>query len=148
LVSETPIDLSSIAANPKVFIPEDVIAKNDTGSRTAYQDAVAKDETIVDAGPKTLAALAEKIASAKHILWNGPLGNYELGFKEPTLELARLIALATKHGATTILGGGDTLAAISELGLEKSFTFVSTGGGAMLDYLANETLPGLDALTK
>jgi phosphoglycerate kinase len=99
-----------------------------------------------------LANLKEKITPAKFILWNGPLGNYENGYKEPTHKLARIIAMATGKGAESIVGGGDTLAAIAELkqtsgeSLENSFTFVSTGGGAMLDFLAKGTLPGIDAL--
>ena len=83
------------------------------------------------------------LTSAKTIVWNGPLGNYELGFPDKTEQLAELIA---NSGAESIVGGGDTLASIKKLGLEEKFTFVSTGGGAMLDFLVNETLPGIEAL--
>jgi phosphoglycerate kinase len=148
LVADTAIDFSKIKDNSRVMIPVDVVVDGGTGVRNAAENDVHDDEIIVDAGTETLKQLQEKIGQAEQILWNGPLGNYEKGFKQPTLELARMIAEATKRGATTILGGGDTLAAIAELGLDSSFTFVSTGGGAMLDYLAFETLPGLDALKK
>jgi 3-phosphoglycerate kinase len=80
---------------------------------------------------------------SKFILWNGPLGNYEIGFKDSTLELAKKIA---DSEAMSIVGGGDTVASIAELGLSSKFSFISTGGGAMLDFLANETLPGIEAL--
>ncbi len=109
-------------------------------------DSVKKDGAIFDAGPETMKHLQKEISSAKYILWNGPLGAYEMGYKKPTLELARMIAAATKNGVTTILGGGDTLGAIGELKIEEEFTFVSTGGGAMLEFLANGTLPGIEAL--
>ena len=107
----------------------------------------------MDVGPETVLMLEKIIAQGPsvgagrpvQIIWNGTLGAYEQGFKQPTLELAKAIAGA-KGNATTILGGGDTLASIAELNIESSFSFVSSGGGAMLDYLATETLPGLEAL--
>ena len=83
------------------------------------------------------------IANAKLILWNGPLGQYEIGYKVGTLEVAKLIA---ESGRESIVGGGDTLAAIQSLNLIDKFSFVSTGGGAMLDFLATGTLPGIEAM--
>jgi phosphoglycerate kinase len=85
------------------------------------------------------------IAGAKCILWNGPLGNYENGYTDPTKQVAQAIA---NTNALSLVGGGDTLAAIAELGIDSNISFISTGGGAMLDYLAQGTLPGLDALKK
>lgn len=85
----------------------------------------------------------ENIGGAELIVWNGPIGKYEDGHKEGTQKLAKILA---ESGKKTIVGGGDTLAAIRELGLYDKFTFVSTGGGAMLDYLAEGTLPGIEAL--
>ncbi len=111
-------------------------------------DTIVCDEAIVDVGPKTVAMLKAEIAKAKYILWNGPVGLYEKGFKESTLSIARMIAEATSAGAKTILGGGDTFAVLAELKIEDQFTFVSTGGGAMLEFLAKETLPGIEALEK
>ena len=97
----------------------------------------------MDAGPRTLEMLKEKIASAEQILWNGPIGAYEAGFKQPTIEMAKAIASSKAY---TIVGGGDTLATIAELNNEDQYSFVSTGGGAMLDFLAMGTIAGVDAL--
>lgn len=133
LVSEKKLDLSQISKNPKIFLPA---------------DSILKETAIMDAGMKTIDILSKEIEKAKYILWNGPLGAYEEGYRSATLQLAELLAEATKRGVKTIVGGGDTLATIQELKLEDSFTFVSTGGGAMLDYLAQGTLPGIEALEK
>jgi phosphoglycerate kinase len=133
LVSEVAPDLSSIINNPKILLPV---------------DSIRKDTAILDAGMNTIELLRKKIDKAKFVLWNGPLGAYETGYKEATLKLCEILALATKRGVKTIVGGGDTLATISELKLEDPFTFVSTGGGAMLDFLAKGTLPGIEALEK
>ena len=101
------------------------------------------DLTSLDSNDETLTILKKKIEEARFIIWNGPLGKYEAGYTEYTHELAR--AVAASH-AETIVGGGDTLAAISQLNLFSQFSFVSTGGGAMLDFLAHGTLPGIEAL--
>ncbi|MDE1941152.1 MAG: phosphoglycerate kinase [Patescibacteria group bacterium] len=143
LVSKGKIDLSPYADDPKLHIPLDVMTKENA---IKDPDKLDKSDQIVDSGPKTLEALGKMIAGAKFILWNGPLGIYEDGYRGPTLDLAKLVSLATKNGATTIVGGGDTLAAIDTLGLLNGFTFISTGGGAMLDFLAKGTLPGIKAL--
>lgn len=111
-------------------------------------DSLIKDKKIMDAGTKTVELIRKEIEKAKYILWNGPLGAYETGYRASTLQLAEILADATKKGVKTIVGGGDTLATIAELKLEDSFTFISTGGGAMLDYLAKGTLPGIDALER
>lgn len=133
LVSKESFDLHRFFNNPKLLLPI---------------DEVKKDDAIMDVGPQTIQMLREEVAKAKYILWNGPLGMYEGGFIRPTLELARMIADATKNGAKSILGGGDTLATITHLKIEDKFTFVSTGGGAMLEFLAKGTLPGIDALDR
>lgn len=111
-------------------------------------DSIIENEAIMDAGMNTVELLRKEIEKAKYILWNGPLGAYETGYRASTLQLAEILADATKRGAKTIVGGGDTLATIAELKLEDSFTFISTGGGAMLDYLAKGTLPGIGALER
>lgn len=131
LVSDTPLNLSDLVMNERLSLPLDV---------------EWKDDMILDVGSKTTEFLKDEVKKAKYILWNGPLGMYEQGYKEPTLALAKAIAEATSQGVKTILGGGDTLAVIAELKIEDSFTFVSTGGGAMLEYLAQGTLPGIEAL--
>jgi phosphoglycerate kinase len=133
LVSDTPPDLSRIIGNQKLNLPIDYIEK---------------DGVILDAGMKTIDMLRIEIEKAKFVLWNGPLGAYETGYKAGTLQLCEILASATKNGVKTILGGGDTLATIDELKLKDAFTFVSTGGGAMLDFLAKGTLPGIEALER
>ena len=151
-VSSTVVNYSELISNKKIVLPIDVMVFDGSGQKVIDPSKVSGDEKVMDAGPGTLALLKEKVNTAKFILWNGPLGNYENGYKEPTHEVARMIASATQKGAQSIVGGGDTLAAIAELkqtggeSLEDSFTFVSTGGGAMLDFLAKGTLPGIAAL--
>lgn len=143
LLSETATDFSAYAANPKIVLPADVVVKTVRGNETKKPFEVGNDETIVDSGPTTVTDLKNLITPAATILWNGPLGYYEGNFKGPTLELAQAIA---DSKAFSVVGGGDTLACIQELGIENKFGFVSTGGGAMLDFLAEGTLPGLEAL--
>ena len=101
--------------------------------------------SIVDIGEKTIQALADEVSTYKTILWNGPLGWYERGFTAATIALAHAVA---NTGARTILGGGDTIAVVQKEGLEERFDFVSTGGGAMLEFLLNKTLPGIEALKR
>jgi len=144
LVSKEEIDLSAFARDPKVIVPSDIV-NQEKEVKTA--DMLTPADKIMDSGPETIKALRETVMKSKFILWNGPLGLYEDGYRGPTLDLAKVIAEATeKNGAESIVGGGDTLAAISTLGLEDKFTFISTGGGAMLDFLAKGTLPGIEAL--
>lgn len=151
LVSETNFDLTKYSASGRILLPVDVVLSD---GRVVAPDTLSKADRIVDAGPKTLEILKTAIDSAKFILWNGPAGYYEGGFKNGTLEIAKMIASRSTGGigdavsedAVTIIGGGDTLAAIAELSIENRFTFVSTAGGAMLDYLAKGSLPGIDAL--
>jgi len=143
LLSKGDFDFKPFLNDPKLMLPVDVITQEHV---TKADSGLSKTDIVEDDGPKTVAMLQEKIKSAKFILWNGPLGLYEGGYKEPTLALAKAIGEATGHGATTIVGGGDTLAAIAELGIDDQFTFISTAGGAMLDFLAKGTLPGIEAL--
>ena len=133
MVSAVRPDLTNFIHSEKLLLP---------------LDSILKDTATMDAGMKTVDMLRLEIDKAKYVLWNGPLGAYETGYRAATLQLAEMLADATKKGTKTIVGGGDTLATINELKLEDSFTFVSTGGGAMLDYLAKGTLPGIEALEK
>ncbi|MDP1707276.1 MAG: phosphoglycerate kinase, partial [bacterium] len=115
-------------ANPKLVLPIDSVVSN---------------EMILDHGPNTTALISELADKAKTILWNGPLGKYEDGFINSTNSFARAVA---NSGAHSVVGGGDTIAAIEGLGLLPRFSFVSTGGGAMIQFLAQGTLPGIDVL--
>lgn len=132
LLSTADISIDHLLSNPKIAVPEDFIW-NEEGTG------------IMDAGPKTIESLKTDIADAKYILWNGPLGNYEKGYKEGTISLSKLIGASE---AESVVGGGDTLASIKELNLMDEFTFISTGGGAMLELLLKGTLPGIQALDK
>lgn len=146
--------LRKMLNNPKLVLPvdslvvsADSLAEPDVRSRARIVtiDQVSPDDIILDHGPGTSLLLAQLAQKSKTILWNGPLGNYERGFGDTTDALARAIA---DSGARSIIGGGDTVAAIEDLGLLPKFSFVSTGGGAMLDFLAKGTLPGITALER
>ncbi|MEO8167517.1 MAG: phosphoglycerate kinase, partial [bacterium] len=101
----------------------------------------------LDIGPQTIQLIKLELKNAKTIVWNGPMGAFEMpNFANGTMEVARLLAEATKNGATTIVGGGDSAAAITQMGFEDSISHVSTGGGASLEYLEGKQLPGLVAL--
>jgi phosphoglycerate kinase len=147
LVSGGVFDLVELAKNPKIMLPIDVVVKNGKGSEVKLVTDVGGDDAIVDVGPASIEKFAPTVFGAKLILWNGPLGNYEEGFKDQTIAVAKLII---DSGVNSVLGGGDTTAAVASLGLDgesdRNAIFVSTGGGAMLDYLLNDSLPGIDAL--
>ena len=164
------IDFTPIIENPKLIIPDDVIVSGPVaggtgadaviGTSTKLISEVSDEDMIMDVGPSMNTKLAEVIQNAKFILWNGPMGNYEKGFKDQTIEMAKLVTKACNRSdapVRAVLGGGDTTAAMVELGLEDQSDgsngvpdagsmFISTGGGAMLEYLLNESLPGVEAL--
>ncbi|HEY4489295.1 MAG TPA: phosphoglycerate kinase [Candidatus Paceibacterota bacterium] len=138
--------LRALLKNPKLMLPlDEVVAplgSHEEGDIVTPGN-VPKNEAVLDDGPKTIAALKELTGKANTILWNGPLGNYENGFEEGTEALARIVA---SSNAYSVIGGGDTVAAVEKLGLSEKFSFISTGGGAMLDFMVKGTLPGLEAL--
>lgn len=147
LVSSDPVDLNSVVADPKMKTFVDVTVAEGENVSFKKINEVTKGECIMDAGPETIEELKNIISGAKTVVWNGPLGNYEKGFSDKTEQLAEIIAQLTSEGKLeSIIGGGDTVASIQKLNLEHKFTFVSTGGGAMLDYLVNESLPAIDSL--
>ncbi len=144
--------IQALLADEKLVLPLDVVVvpasvigtpEQQTKARVVSVEGVRPDESILDHGPATEALLTSLAKDAKTILWNGPLGNYENGFVSGTDAFARAVA---KSGARSVVGGGDTVASIESLGLLPKFSFVSTGGGAMLDFLADGSLPGIDAL--
>lgn len=145
LVSDVDLRESALAVDSKILPLIDVIAVKDGVQRVALVDAVQSDESILDVGPASIEALKPYIRDAATILWNGPLGNYEGGFKEQTLSCAKAIA---ESKAFSVVGGGDTVAAIEASHLSDSFGFLSTAGGAMLTFLEVGTLPALEALKK
>jgi phosphoglycerate kinase len=111
------------------------------------RDSIPANEAMLDIGPDTAASYARAIASAKTVLWNGPMGVFEHApFDKGTLAIAKAMAEATSKGATTIVGGGDSAAAVAQAGLDTKMSHVSTGGGASLEFLEGKQLPGVAAL--
>jgi len=143
LVSSGDYNLKGLISKGKIMLPSDAIVVRSGKPITINIKDIVDTDIMYDDGPNTLEVLKNEIQKAEFVLWNGPLGNYENGYKAGTLELAKIIS---ESGAKSVVGGGDTLAAIAELRIEDKIGFVSTAGGAMLDFLANGTLPGLEAL--
>ncbi len=134
------------------ILPTDVVCakefSNDSPSEVHDIDNIPDDMMGLDIGPKTIRNFKEIIALSKTIVWNGPMGVFEFdNFANGTKEIAEALADATAYGATTIVGGGDSAAAIKKFGLEHGVSHVSTGGGASLEFLEGKTLPGVAALT-
>jgi phosphoglycerate kinase len=116
--------------------------------KTVAKDAIPADWEAVDAGPKTIAAFTEILLSAKTIVWNGPVGVFEIdATAKGTIAIAEALAKATASGATTIIGGGDSASAVKKAGVASKVSHVSTGGGASLEFLEGKVLPGVAALT-
>lgn len=136
--------IAALLKNPKVLLPPDCIVLRNDKAVPVTVDEVEAGDVIVDIGPQSVALVAEKIAKAKLVVWNGPTGWYEKGFVKATTALAKA-AIASK--AQTVIGGGDTGAVVEKTlkGTAKNI-FVSTGGGATLEYLAEGTLPGIKVL--
>ncbi len=132
-------------ANGKIVLPVDTVCakefKDEPGVVKSVDD-IASDELGLDIGPKTLELFADTLKGAKTVVWNGPMGVFEMtNFAGGTLGVCEAIANLT--GANTIVGGGDSVAAVEKLGYAAKFTHVSTGGGASLEYLEGKTLPGI-----
>jgi phosphoglycerate kinase len=138
--------------NFKLLLPLDHVItpefKADAPSKVADAGTTPADQMGLDIGPKTIAAYAAEIAKAKTIVWNGPMGVFEMpAFATGTLEIAKAVAAATTAGATSIVGGGDSVAAVHLAGVAKQISHISTGGGASLEFLGGTKLPGVEALT-
>ena len=112
-------------------------------------DSISDEYEGLDSGPKSLEKFKKIIMSSKTILWNGPVGVFELeSFSKGTQEIGTAIAESTKSGAFSLVGGGDSVAAVKKFKLENEVSYVSTGGGAMLESLEGKILPGIGALKK
>src|SRR3989344_2607514 len=144
LLSGAPVD-PEVAADERLVLPTDAIFA-EVGSNAERSGGIVDiraGESIIDIGPATANAWAEKIFKAPFVLWNGPVGIYEQGYADGTDTLAAALA---KSGVKAVVGGGDTIAAISKQKFDPQKVFVSTGGGAMLEFLTAGTLPGIEAL--
>jgi phosphoglycerate kinase len=139
--------------NFRLLLPSDhVVAaefKADAASRTTSITDTPADWMGLDIGPETIRRFSAEIAAAKLIVWNGPMGVFEMpAFAQGTLRMAEAVAAATKKGATSIIGGGDSVAAVHQAGVAAEISHISTGGGASLEFLAGRKLPGVEALTE
>lgn len=135
----------------EVHLPQDVLAGDDFNNEANQQvfdtNAIPDDWEGMDAGPKSQEAFEQLILSCKTILWNGPLGVFEFpNFAKGTIALGEAIGAATANGAFSLVGGGDSVAAVKQYGLATKMSYISTGGGAMLESLEGKTLPGIAAL--
>ena len=146
LVSGKDLGVESLIGHPKLMLPKDVrVLSGGTTTVEKRPEELTEDDRIVDVGPETLVALAATIAESASIVWNGPLGDSDRSFLAGTEHLAHLIA---DSGVLSIIGGGDTIACIEPLGIERRVTFLSTAGAAMINFLLNGTLPGIEALKR
>jgi 3-phosphoglycerate kinase len=157
LVEDDRVELAKTvlaqAAEKKIelVLPVDCIVSSATdGSapgRPKRVDALGPDDIGVDIGPETLALFAAKLHDAKTVVWNGPMGIFEVpAFAAGTMGVAKAMAELKDRGAVTVVGGGDSVAAVQESGLAERFSHLSTGGGASLEFLEGKVLPGVAAL--
>ena len=141
------------AKNVQIHLPVDVIAttdfSNETERKTMDINNIPNGWEGLDAGPKSLENFKKVVHEAKTILWNGPLGVFEFSnFANGTITLGTFIAESTAKGAFSLVGGGDSVAAVKQFGFDEKVSYVSTGGGAMLESLEGKTLPGIAALNE
>ncbi len=137
----------------KLVLPRDVVVaremKAGAETRSVPADSIPVDWMALDIGPATIADFEARLRSARTVLWNGPMGVAELSeFRLGTEGVARALATATRGGAVTVVGGGDSAAALVELGLQQEVSHLSTGGGASLEFLEGKALPGVEVLSE
>lgn len=137
--------------NTTIYLPEDNMAADafsaDAHTQVVKSEAIPNDWMGLDIGPKTIEAFKEVVLSSKTLLWNGPMGVFEFpAFAVGTFAIAQSVADATAKGAFSLIGGGDSVSAIKKSGLSDQVSFVSTGGGAMLEFLEGKELPGIAAM--
>jgi phosphoglycerate kinase len=136
----------------KFLLPVDVVVaaefKNDSPASIVSIDQIPADKMGLDIGPESVKLFSDELMKSKTIVWNGPMGVFEMdNFAKGTFAIAEILAKVTSNGAVTVIGGGDSAAAISKAGLDKKVSHVSTGGGASLEFLEGKILPGVAALT-
>jgi phosphoglycerate kinase len=142
------------AKGVEILLPVDVVVakefKSGAPARTVALDAVEADDMILDVGPRTAEAIGQRLAGCRTLLWNGPLGAFEIEpFDRGTNAVAQEAARLTQAGTLkTVAGGGDTVAALAHAGVEDEFSYVSTAGGAFLEWLEGKDLPGVAALRR
>jgi len=142
------------AANKSVLLPEDAVIaaelKPGADTATVAIGQVPADKMILDVGPRTVAAIEAKLGDCRTLVWNGPVGAFETKpFDQGTVAIAKTVARLTKAGRlTSVAGGGDTVAALGAAGVTDDLTYVSTAGGAFLEWLEGRTLPGIAALAR
>jgi phosphoglycerate kinase len=139
--------------NMQILLPVDsVIADKfaaDAQTKLVDNDQIPSGWMGLDIGEKAIAEFSKVILASKTILWNGPMGVFEMKpFQKGTKSIAEAVAQATKAGAFSLVGGGDSVAAINQFGMEKEVSYVSTGGGAMLEYFEGKELPGIAAINQ
>jgi phosphoglycerate kinase len=157
LLEQDKIDLAKIildeakTKNVRLLLPVDCIVSdkfdNAAATKTVKVNAIPSDWMGMDIGPESIKLFVNEIVKAKTVVWNGPMGVFEMSnFAKGTTAVAQALADATKNGATTVVGGGDSASAIAQAGLDKAVSHVSTGGGASLEFLEGKVLPGVAAL--
>jgi phosphoglycerate kinase len=154
LVEEDRVDMARDLidnAGTRIILQHDAMVASGIDSPKSAgavsKDAIGVNDSMLDIGPGTAESYSRAIASAKTILWNGPMGVFETPpFDRGTKAIAEAMAAATGKGATTIVGGGDSAAAVAQAGLSEKMSHVSTGGGASLEFLEGKPLPGVEAL--
>lgn len=139
------------AKGVKILLPTDTVIanefSNDANTNTVKVNEIPDGWLGLDIGPESVALFSKVIEESKTILWNGPMGVFEMAkFAEGTKLVAKAMASATANGAFSLVGGGDSVAAVNQLGLANEVSYVSTGGGALLEYLENGDLPGIKAV--
>lgn len=153
-LSRTAIDIMSRSKEGgcEILLPEDVVVapalSGDAGTRVVDVDSVPEDMMIFDVGPDSAGALGDRLGDCRTLVWNGPLGAFEVPpFDSATSTVAAAAARLTKNGKLlSVAGGGDTVAALAHAGVSEDFTYVSTAGGAFLEWMEGKTLPGVAAL--
>ncbi len=154
LVEEDRVEMARTLvdrAGTRIILPHDaMVAPSLEDAKHAHavpRDGILPDEAMFDIGPRTAESYGRAIASANTVIWNGPMGVFETPpFDDGTLAIAKAMAAATSRGATTIVGGGDSAAAVARAGLDDRMSHVSTGGGASLEFLEGKKLPGVEVL--